>query len=38
MTKSIAPTEVVAGEYEMIALALGSLRVMRGEEIAKEYK
>lgn len=38
MTACIAPTEVVAGEYEMVALALGSLRVMNGEEAAKEYK
>lgn len=38
MTQNVAPTEVVAGEYEMIALALGSLRVMNGEESAREYK
>lgn len=38
MTQAIAPVSVVAGEYEMIALALGALRVMRGEESAKEYK
>ncbi len=38
MTKTVAPMEVVAGEYEMLALALGSLRVLRGEEDAKEYK
>lgn len=38
MTKAIAPVSVVAGEYEMIALALGALRVMRGEESTKEYK
>ncbi|MBQ0005045.1 MAG: butyrate kinase [Clostridiales bacterium] len=38
MTQHVAPTEVVAGEYEMVALALGALRVMRGEEEAKEYK
>lgn len=37
MNKSIAPTEVVAGEFEMVALALGSLRVLRGEEEAKVY-
>lgn len=30
--------EVVAGEFEMLALALGSMRVMNGEEEAKEYK
>lgn len=38
MTKAVAPTEVVAGEYEMIALALGALRVLNGVEPAKEYK
>ena len=38
MTQNVAPMEVVAGEYEMIALALGALRVMSGEEPAREYK
>lgn len=38
MTQNVAPMEVVAGEYEMIALALGALRVMNGEEPAREYK
>lgn len=38
LTACVAPTEVVAGEYEMVALAKGSLRVMNGEEPAKEYK
>ncbi len=37
MTASVAPVEVVAGEFEMKALALGSLRVLRGEEEAREY-
>lgn len=37
MTSVIAPVEVVAGEHEMIALALGALRVMSGEEEEKEY-
>lgn len=37
MNSIIAPTEVVAGEFEMVALALGSLRVLRGEEEAKVY-
>jgi butyrate kinase len=34
----IAPFIVIPGEAEMEALALGSLRVMRGEEKAKVYK
>lgn len=34
----LAPVEVVAGEMEMEALALGALRVLKGEEKAKEYK
>ncbi len=33
----ICPVEVMAGENEMEALAYGALRVLRGEEIAKEY-
>lgn len=33
----IAPVEIMAGEFEMEALAAGALRVMRGEEEAKEY-
>lgn len=37
MNSIIAPTEVIAGEFEMVALALGSLRVLRGEEKAKVY-
>ena len=37
MTSFVAPMEVVAGEFEMVALALGALRVLRGEETAKEY-
>lgn len=35
--KFIAPVEVLAGENEMEALAFGALRVLRGEEIAREY-
>lgn len=34
----IAPVEVMAGEDEMQALAFGALRVLRGQELAKEYK
>ena len=33
----IAPVTVMAGELEMEALAAGALRVLRGEEEAKEY-
>ncbi len=33
----IAPIEVIPGEREMEALALGALRVLRGEEKAREY-
>jgi len=35
--KWIAPVKVYPGEEEMKALALGVLRVLRGEEEAKEY-
>ncbi len=35
--KFIAPVEVLAGENEMEALAFGALRVLRGEEEAREY-
>ena len=34
----IATVKVVPGEDEMIALTEGALRVLRGEETAKEYK
>jgi butyrate kinase len=34
---SFAPVVVMAGEYELEALAAGGLRVLRGEEKAKEY-
>lgn len=34
----IAPVAVYPGEDEMLALAEGGLRVLRGEETAKEYK
>lgn len=37
MTSFLAPMEVVAGEFEMEALCLGALRVLRGEEEAKAY-
>ncbi len=37
MTAFLAPMEVVAGEFEMEALALGALRVLRGEEEALNY-
>ena len=33
----IAPLAVVPGEGEMIALAQGALRVLRGQEEAKSY-
>lgn len=33
----IAPVEIMAGENEMESLALGTLRVLRGEEAAREY-
>lgn len=34
----IAPVKLVPGEDEMSALALGGLRVLRQEEVAKQYK
>lgn len=34
----IAPVEVMAGEFEMEALAAGGLRVLRGEEEAHDFK
>ncbi|MBP2649666.1 MAG: butyrate kinase [Firmicutes bacterium] len=33
----IAPVEIMPGENEMESLALGTLRVLRGEEKAREY-
>jgi len=33
----IAPVRIMAGEFEMEALALGVLRVLRGKEQAKKY-
>ncbi|HBV68861.1 MAG TPA: butyrate kinase, partial [Clostridiales bacterium] len=33
----IAPVEILAGENEMEALAFGALRVLKGEESAREY-
>ena len=35
--KFLAPLEVIPGEEEMSALALGALRVLRGDERAKNY-
>lgn len=35
--KFIAPVEIMPGENEMESLALGTLRVLRGEEKAQEY-
>ncbi|MEG0308325.1 MAG: butyrate kinase [Clostridium sp.] len=35
--KFIAPVELVPGEDEMLALAQGALRVLRGEEVPKIY-
>ena len=34
----ISPVTIYPGEDEMLALAEGGLRVLRGEEIAREYK
>ena len=34
----LAPVEIIPGEMEMEALALGALRVLNGEETAKEYQ
>lgn len=34
----IAPVEIMPGENEMESLAYGILRVLRGEEKAREYK
>lgn len=36
--KFIAPVEIVAGENELEALAFGALRVLRGEEAAREFQ
>jgi butyrate kinase len=33
----IAPLLIYPGEFEMSAMAQGALRVLRGEEEAKEY-
>ena len=33
----IAPIEIIPGEFEMEALAAGTLRVLQGKEVAKEY-
>lgn len=37
MLSFLAPITVMAGEFEMEALAAGALRVLRGEEALKEY-
>lgn len=37
MLSFIAPIEVMAGEFEMEALAAGAIRVLKGEEEAKVY-
>lgn len=34
----IAPVEIVPGENELESLALGTLRVLKGEEAAREYE
>ena len=34
----IAPVEIMPGENEMEALALGTLRVLRGQETSREYR
>ena len=34
----IAPVKVFPGEFEMLALAQGGLRVLTGQEEAKEYR
>lgn len=36
--KFIAPVEVLAGENELESLAYGALRVLKNEEVAREYK
>lgn len=35
--KFIAPIEIIPGENEMESLALGALRILKGEEIARVY-
>jgi butyrate kinase len=34
----IAPVDIILGEFEMEALAAGITRVLKGEEIAREYR
>ena len=34
----LAPMEVMAGEFEMEALAAGAIRVLSGEEPVKNYE
>ena len=36
--KRYAPVYIIAGEFEMVALARGALRVLKGEEEAKQWK
>ena len=38
MVSWIAPITVYPGEDELLALAQGALRVLKGEEKAKEYR
>ena len=38
MVDWIAPITVYPGEDELLALAQGALRVLRGEEMAQEYR
>lgn len=38
MCSYLAPVEVIAGEFEMEALAAGAYRVLSGEEPEREYK
>jgi butyrate kinase len=37
MLSFLAPIEVMAGEFEMEALAAGAIRVLEGKEAAKTY-
>lgn len=37
MLSFIAPVKVMAGEFEMVALAAGTVRVLEGAEDAKTY-
>jgi len=35
--KFLAPVEILAGENEMESLTMGILRVLKGQEVAREY-